>query len=289
VKVFLEPTGLHSFAMKRVAKALAHYAPPSVQIVDRFPNEADLRVLHVIGPGVYDDMDPNQPHAIIQYCLESAGYDRVKWSLIWQRAKLVWSYFDLTERGGGELFDFYHAPLGIDRIFAACHPNGSRRDIGAMSSGYVSHPAAEAIEEVAIAGANVGIQIVHLGPDRVEGMATRPRGWVSLLGISDEELRDLYTRTEWVSGLRHVEGFELPVIEGLACGARPFVFDRPDMRMWYEGHAVFVPECHGEELTEELTQLLRHQPAPVSEAERQKVLDTFNWERIATGFWERLL
>ena len=49
MKVFVTPTGLHSYAMVRVANALARYAPPHVQIVtDR--QAADCAVLHVIGP-----------------------------------------------------------------------------------------------------------------------------------------------------------------------------------------------------------------------------------------------
>ncbi len=288
MKVFLQPTGLYSHAMLRVAAALERYAPDPIEVT-RNADQADFRVIHAIGPGLFHGVDENQPHAIIQYCLESAGYDALRWSLIWQRAQLVWSYYDLVPRGGGQLFEFYHAPLGVDDAFVRATPNGQKRPIGAMSSGYVSGPSAEAIEEVALAAHAVGIPVVHLGPQSVEGMKARPANWSAVIGISDVELADLYLHTEWVSGLRHVEGFELPALEGLMCGARPFVFDRPDMHQWYDEHAVFVPECCGEPLIAELTELFRHKPVGVSDAERAKIADTFNWERIATGFWERLL
>lgn len=287
MRVFVRPTGLYSYAMLRVAAALKYYAPPFIEVIDKNPEQADLRVIHAIGEGLFDGVDENQPHVIIQYCLESAGFDSVRWSLIWQRAQMVWSYYDLTDRGGGKLFDFYHAPLGLDHPFARSAPNGKVRDIGVMTSGYSA--CGEAIYEAAMASERAGINIMHLGPPNIEGMTQYPKTWANAHGINDYQLASLYQRTEWVSGLRFVEGFELPVLEGLACGARPVVFDRPDMHQWYDGHAVFVPEVTGEELIAELTELFHHRPLAVSEAEREKVIDTFNWERIATGFWERLL
>jgi glycosyltransferase involved in cell wall biosynthesis len=80
----------------------------------------------------------------------------------------------------------------------------------------------------------------------------------------------------------------MPVIEGLACGARPIVFDRPDMTHWYEGHAVFIPECSGPELVEVLTDLLKYNPTPVKETERAEILARFDWSTIVKRFWEYL-
>ncbi len=288
IRVFVRPTGLHSRAMLRVATALATYAPPSIQIVDD-PRQSDFRVLHAIGPGLFDGIDENQPHAVIQYCLKSAGMDEMYWSLVWQRAHLVWSYYDMSDFGGNTLFNFYHAPLGVDPAFAQKKLNGQARDIGIMSSGYVSHPAAEAISEVAWAGFAAGKRVLHLGPSKVEGMITTPPGWMSVMNVNDEALAEFYSHTEWVSGLRHVEGFELPALEGLACGARPILFDRPEMRQWYDGHATFIPECDGQDLVERLTDVVQQTAPSVSEKERAQVLHDFAWERIATGFWEKLL
>lgn len=281
MKVFLEPTGLHSRAMVRVARALAAHAPPEVEVVFD-PSNADLIISHVIGPGY----EPDKPEVVIQYCMKSAGHPPEHWLRRWKRARLVWSYFDLTEYGNG--FPFYHAPLGVDPIFTEEFDDAVPRDVPVMTSGFVSHPAAESIEEVALAASANGLRVLHLGPPCVEGMSTTPLGWSSVLGISDDALATFYRRTEWVSGLRGVEGFELPAIEGLCCGARPIVFDRPDMTQWYEGHAVFVPVCHGDELVEVLTELLKYRPAPVLKAERAAVAQKFNWAVIARGFWDRL-
>jgi hypothetical protein len=280
VKVFLRPTGLFSPAMMRVARALVQYAPDPVRVVGTF-DEADAVVSHVICPGA----PPVKPEIIIQYCLNSAEcpYD---WLPRWRQALMVWSYYDL---GSPEGVNYYHAPLGVDAAFLdKCEAGEGPRDIPVMTSGCTTGPRAEAIEEPALAASSVGLRVLHLGPSAVEGMPATPPGWSSVTGISDCDLAALYRRTEWVSGLRHVEGFEMPVIEGLCCGARPIVFDRPDMTQWYEGHAAFVPECNGAELVEVLTEVFRHLPVPVGDSERAEVARKFDWGVIARGFWERL-
>ena len=285
LNVFLAPTGLYSRAMLRVASALAQHAPSSVRIVEH-RGYADLVVSHVIAP---EDV-PSEPEVVIQYCLRTTGRDYDWWLRRWQSTRMVWSYFDLlAELGELPGVNFYHAPLGVDAAFTQKYSEDEGpRDIPVMTSGYVSHPAGEAIEEMALAAAAVGLRVLHLGPPVVEGMPATPPGWSSVSGISDCDLAALYRQCEWVSGLRHAEGFELPVIEGLCCGARPIVFDRPDMTQWYEGHAAFVPECSGEELVDVLIEVLSHVPVPVSESERIEVARKFDWGVIARGFWERL-
>jgi hypothetical protein len=157
------------------------------------------------------------------------------------------------------------------------------------TSGYVSGGIAEAIEEVADAALAHNMTVFHLGPKTIEGMAPRSEAtWVAKTGITDFELAEVYQQTKWISGLRHVEGFELGVLEGLACGARPFVFDRPEMRRWFTGFAVFIPECSGAALVEKLVALFAGEPAPVLPAERAAVLRQFSWERVAKGFWSAL-
>lgn len=297
MRVFLKPTGLHSRAMIRVANALHHYAPTTVRIVERI-EDADLVVCHVIG---HDSLSAikafNKPYAMIQYCLDSSAREVIDWRQDWQDAKLVWSYYNIVARlenenllPDGTAMRFYHAPLGVDmaflgRILTDYRNEPKRR--GILTSGYVSHAASEAIQEVVFAAWMLGIPVTHLGPAQVAGMDETPLN--SILGISDEGLAARYAESQWVSGLRHIEGFELPVIEGLCCGARPIVFDRPDMHQWYTGHAIFVPECSGSELVQHLHEVLGDEPEPVTRDERQWAAERFDWATIAQGFWERAL
>lgn len=283
MKVFINPTGLHSFAMNRVVQALRRYVPKGVEVTEHLPS-ADLQVAHVIAHDSLDSVNYEKPHVIIQYCLETASDGGVPWSDRWTKAKLIWSYYDLQN-----VTNFYYAPLGVDDTFAlaALYESLGPRN-GVMTSGYVSSSKGEAIEEVAWAAWMLQMPWLHLGPGNIEGMRNKYPMTV-IHGVTDQALARHYRDVNWVSGLRHTEGFELPVIEGLCCGARPVVFDRPDMTQWYTGHAAFVPECDGPELVKHLLDILDSEPEPVSRDERQWVLERFNWERIIKGFWERAL
>lgn len=282
MKVFVEPTGLHSRAMRRVARALMRHAPPGVEETkDR--EAADLTVLHVIGPGSLEGHNLGQSYAVIQYCWKSGGMTQAQLDDLWSRAEVVWSYYRLP------ISQFYHAPLGLDPVFVNEPFWTGARPIPVLTSGYVSGPLSEAIEEVAEAANRKGMNVIHIGPSQIEGMKPRSHRWAAFTDLDDDTLVSMYDASRWVSGLRHIEGFELPALEGLVRGARPIVFDRSDMSEWYEGHAVFVPECDGEALVGYLESVFQCNPRPVTEAERKRVLERFGWEKIAAGFWERAL
>jgi len=280
-----------SQAMYRVARALRVWAPRELEFVQD-PAQADLQVVHVIGPNAIDEIKAPRC-ALIQYCLGAASepdgtnqrIPSAAYAPLWTRAELVWSYLDLAKYCASP---FYYAPLGIDPAFVNTYVK-TPRDIGVLTSGYVSDPCGEAIEEMALASDRAGLSMVHLGPDNVQGMVRKPRNWRSLNGLTDTQLAHVYCQTKWVSGLRHVEGFEMPVIEGLACGARPIVFDRPDMTQWYDNYATFVQERSGDALVDVLAEVLRYSPKPISESERAIILERFNWATIIRGFWERIL
>lgn len=284
MKVFVDPIpATLSRAMFRVANALEKYAPPNITIV-KDPAQADLQVMHTISIDV-DQAIKAKEYVIIQYCLASAFGTNEQWHKLWRGSRLVWSYYDLDVPSGVR---FFYAPLGVDGdVFKSAD---GVRDVGLMTSGYVSGPGAEAIEECAVAAYETGLKTVHLGPPTIVGMKRlKTDRWTAIEGIDDLTLAKYYQRTRWVSGLRHVEGFELPVLEGLACGARPIVFDRHDMRAWYQGLAVFVPECSGPELVGLLREVFLSGVFPVTEGERRRVVEDFNWQTIVTNFWNEVL
>ena len=277
MKVYLEPAAHLSQAMFRVSRALKNYAPDEIEVVND-PKLCDLRVLHVIGQDVLTTEFP-YPFAVIQYCLKTAGGDIAEWQKFWEKAALVWSYYDLPYGGDNAL----KTPLGIDPAFRKPFFAVPRSSV--MTSGYVSGPGAEAIVEVATAARLTGLPVVHLGP-HIEGVTG---DWKNVQGIDDIKLAEHYRNARWVSGLRYGEGFEMPVIEGLACGARPICFDRPDMRQWYNGHATFIPEVTGGDLVQELVKVLSFAPEPVTREERERVLEKFSWENIVHLFWKNLI
>lgn len=312
VRVFLHPTGLHSRAMVRVANALTMHAPrvpPSFQLVAT-PQDADLQILHVIS---YDAVEyaaqilaRGGRYAVIQYCLGHPTeilWDA--WRKLWVGADLVWSYYPLHEQAGAEIGELgvplYYAPLGVDEPFQAMSKllstpgNWPARTQRIITTGYVNGDRAEPIYAVWKAAELARIDAVHIGPQIVEGMPEYPRRWRTERP-GDMRLAEIYATSTWVSGLRHVEGFELPAAEGLVCGARPIVFDQPSMREWYGEHAVYisetprqVPEMGISDLVTEIAYHLAYTPRGVDAEERERALERFNWETIAKGFWEALL
>lgn len=317
LKVFVDPIPKLGLAMQRVALALRATAPPWVRVVDRV-DQADVQVLHPVSLQARKHLHARK-YAVMMHCLDlqqdpKGGGGNVPivapgmepWHAPWSRALVVWSYYDIGQRflwgkswiytpegavdvsnhqHSGSNPGFYHAPLGVDGdTFALPAPNHIR-DVGILTTGYVSGPNAEAIEEAAVAAHRAGLTTVHLGPSQVAGMTASVPGWSAVSNVSDAQLATIYGRCRWVSGLRHGEGFELPVLEGLACGARPICFDLPCYRRWFDGHAVFVPDCSGEELINRLTEVMSSEPKPVTPQERDAALRTFDWHAIGRGFW----
>jgi len=285
MKVYLRPEPHNlSNAMYRMADALHRFIPKSMHAVSR-AEDADVQIMYVIGHDSVPQFCKAPEYVAFQCCAASIVGNHDAWQPMWQGARAIWSYLQLDTPVDVPTL---RIPLGVDPAFRNVRLLDDPRDIGIMTSGYTTGPHAEAIDEVALAANRLGMRVLHLGPHNVENMPYRPPKWHSVRNIPDQELADLYVHSRWVSGLRHVEGFEFPVIEGLACGARPIVFDREDMRHWFDGHAVFIPECHGEELIDRLTDILSEDPEPVLLAERREVLRKFDWKDIVAQCWNQL-
>lgn len=295
MNVYLWPHQALGRAMTRITMALAAHAPKDVRLVSTI-QAADVVVHHVIGlRNLHPTTDlpelvkeQGKPYVVLQYCLRSTETaDPNVWVPLWSGARAVWSYYDLESyaRQDGYLapgqdlpFRFYHAPLGVDGSVFQQTPGLDGRFLMA-TSGYVSE--SECVGECAQAVKNVGGKMFHLGPDLKLGEHVECR-----VGISDKALVDAYSQSAYVSGLRRGEGFELPMLEGLACGARPITFDQPHYRGWYGEHAEYVTEAEPAAVRESVEEILRKPRRAVTEAERKAVLRRFDWKDIADGFWE---
>lgn len=286
MRIFVEPTGLYSRAMVRIARALERFAPSDVQIV-RSPHKADVVVMYVIGPdaipAAIDYQRRGIDYVVVQCCLHTTGLPVEAWRGFWQSAALVWSYYDLSS--WIPYGRYLYAPLGLDPAFQGISP-GSRL-YTAVTTGYVSGPGAEAIHEVWEAVDRVGGRGFHVGPAKVNGVGPSSN-WSTGEGIPDHALASVLSKARWVAALRHVEGFELPAVEGLACGARPVMFDQPATRRWFGPWATLVPDVSGPKLASILESIFKWGAPPVSEAERGRVEQAFQWEAITGRFWRIL-
>jgi hypothetical protein len=288
MRVFVPPHW--SRAIARVAAALRAYAPASVTLVDT-PSDADLIVLHVVGrrDQVKTEVDwalkSGQRYAMIQYVLRSTQKSHcVYWIDLWQRAQVVWSYYDLptlaAEDGVRVAFPFYRAPLGAysSVFFDRQRP----RKFVALTHG--TSWLCEGVREVVLAARAHGRTVFHLGP-HVRGAADM----VSERDITDDRLADRYSACDYVAALRRIEGFELPAAEGLLCGARPILYDQPHYRHWFGDWAEYVLEGKRRDVECALVDLFARPVRTVTTEERAAAAEWFSWPRIAKGFWAQCL
>ena len=258
------------------------------------PQQADLVIVQVVGrrDGVWRQVSEiqkrRQKWAIVQYVLRSTKTpDTNAWYQIWDGAEVVWSYLDLaalaledwTEDYFEQSVNFYHAPLGVEPdVFV---PRLLEQHITIITSGRAW--LTESVRECVLAADAVGGRAVHLGAD------LRGRSVACYSGLSDIQLATLYAQCHYVSGLRRIEGFELPAAEGLLCGARPILFDRDHYRNWYGSLAEYITESDRPGVVAQLVDLFGRQVRTVTADERNEAVRRFHWPTILNGFWERCL
>lgn len=299
LRVHLAPTGLFSPAMTRIADALTLHKPANVEIAPS-RESADICLLYVINrdaiPFCEDLHRRGRHYAILQCCLDTSGASREEWAETWENSSLLWSYYDLRGRAPNVLY----SSLGVSSPFidypmVNCLGHRLRRVI---TSGHVSGPGAEEIDLVWQAARKMKIDITHIGSTRVIGAGDRPidSTGVNFTGhITDDQLAFLYSSSEWVAGLRYVEGFELPIAEGACCGALGIAFAQPAIIDWHGNCYDYPPYNLSEhESTEtnyrELCSIFEYpriQPPPP-----EALLDArqrYDWAPIAREFWARLL
>jgi hypothetical protein len=301
-----------SRAIARIGDALALHAPDSAEVLVPRPEtiqkfyrrdkpsdrESQADVVVMLVNGLHDHFlaqaarcrQRGQKYAVVQIALRTTRHPNTEaWRELWRNAAVVWTYYPLDvwikEDGGAPVdFNFYHAPLGVDpKVFnlESETPYMPRTVMICTSGARLSQ---ESTLECDRACRAVDGVLFQLGPK----LTFQSRAY-QLTGIPDKELAEMYRRCKYVSGLRRHEGFELPAAEGLMCGARPVLYDKPHYRTWYDGHAIFIPEGDPAEVVRSLTDVFSREPDPVGVDEFAQVARKFNWKSIASGFWERAL
>lgn len=298
IKVYLEPDEF-SRGIQRVSTALVRYMPDRFELVFN-EKQADLVIIHVTGrrDSIINRVERlekvGKKYAMIQYVLKSSQKpSSLSWINLWNNAELVWSYYDLPEiyyEDCKNIFgetaikkdfpSFYYAPLGVNiDVFFDRHYKNRDFIIGASSQ----HALSESVRECAFATKNIGKKMFFLGHELRRGDDIVCKG-----NLTDKEVAEYWSRCHFVSGLRRIEGFEFPVIEGLACGAIPIVFDRPEMRYWFGDLAVFIGENDRNKVIKDLTTVFSIDYPTYSSWIKATLHDRFNWEKIIKNFWKKL-
>lgn len=276
-----------AYCYKRIISELEKYAPPGITFVDT-PEKADMAILHVNGRFNQFTRMAKQfnKYIVMQYCLRSTRNPRTEtWKELWDNSQFVFSYYDLDyeiaqDGNTWKIQNFLHSPLGADdTVFNM--DNRKENEFVILTCGNEHYLKTESILDVVQAASRAGKRMYHLGTDMsLDADVTYGKE------ISDKELANVYKSCRFVSGLRHVEGFEMPAVEGIFCGARPILFDTRNYRQWYEPWAIFIPEKKN--VVHELIKLFEGNILPIKQQERQEAVYRFNWKDIATNFWKRV-
>lgn len=290
MRVYLTPPQ-PSRGLQRIADALVRYAPPDTEIVTDL-HAADTVILYAIGRNdamvekAHSITMRGQRYAVIQVCLRSTMKPHTRhWRQLWHDAAVVWSYYDLNQaiaddNGACGLDNFYHAPLGADAEVFIADP--AVKKLFTVATSGVSR-LQESVRECVLAAKEVNGSVFHIGAQS---------SWEDIRvfsnGCTDNELAASYQQCEFVSGLRRTEGFELPAVEGLLCGARPILFRTPDYLRWYEPWGEFIEETDRQGVVDQLVELFKRGARPVTATERAEAVMRFNWETIIGGFYEYL-
>jgi len=290
MKVYLEFC-VQDRAITRIADAIKKYLPLEHELVST-KEEADLVFIASYRNRRYTQkqvdwaINNNKKYAIVQVNLRGAELTKCTntaiWRPMWERAEVVWSFHDLVKSCQEEQtpvnFNFYYAPLGVESdVFKETK---SERKYLILSTGSGRAWNKECKNEILLAVQGLNRKIFQLGTGENTDIITYSND------MDDETLAKYYSQCEFVSGLRRVEGFELPIIEGLLCGARPICFDTPNYRHWFNEIAEFIPE--DTHVSENLRGLFDKGVRPVAETEKEYVKTNFNWEIILQKLWKMI-
>ncbi len=286
MRIFAEvlPTSLGR-AMYRINRNLRKYAPEWVTFTAN-KDEADFQILDVIGKGSIDFLYKKN-YAVLQHCfLSSDDASKETWLPIFDNAKLVATYMNLPELIKSNSFNFLRMPWGVDAEIFQKKP--IEKVFTVLTTGYVAET--ESINEVYDAVNYLKGTVVHVGKNFKFGDRFH-----SVENISEEKLVELYNKSYYVSGLRKMEGFELPILEGLLCGARGICYNCDHYRHWFSDLVDYIDEddyakigLYSNSTRDQLAGLLSYPYRAVTNEEIEYAKKKFSWETIMTSFWKRL-
>lgn len=282
MKVFTMVDDWLGMVFHRVDKAYHDWAPSTVQWVDT-PEEADVQIVHILGKGELKNIK-NPNYIVIQSCYHTQDIPPTDDGLrpLWENAILVVSFHDLPSYQPNWDFRFHGMPFGADDCVFFPTPRSRSRAKAVLSTGHIS--STESLEELFTACVETGYKMAHLGADF---------GWDTdtfkhYENLSDEDVRVLYNTVNYTSCLRRIEGFELPAIEGLLCGARPITFSLSTYR-WYHKYAVVIEDTNSRDITESLIHVLKGNIGlPVTDEEIEEVRQAFSWSVLIPEFWNAI-
>lgn len=255
-----------SHAFRRIEEGIKLTLPNGFVLVSK-QEEADLCICPIVSINDTKNIPPNS--IIWQLCYLTAGGDEQNWRYVWNDALLVLSYLDLP-------YDYYvRMSLGYDSTLFNTNGRSPIPKYDVVVTGYVDeNNGGEIISRLC---KHFG-KVMHIG----KNFRLRTSGYLNTENVSDTQLAEIYRSSRFVSGMRLIEGFELPIIEGAACGAKPIALDLECYRHWFEDIAIFVDPEHIDDDLVAIPHINWY--GNFSEKVKQ-----FTWDTVMKEFWNTLM
>ncbi len=254
-------------AFKNISRAFHAHLPNTEWVNDNY----DYILLYTIGAGEHKIFQTLPKDKVINFqaCYLTAGLDHAEWQKMWQECFVTISYYDLQSYCS-ELVKVYQTPLGADpKVFNA--QNRGNRPIKVFSTGHVAY--SECLDKVFEACVQTNNKMYHTG----ENFKWSNNHYHYMNYMSIESLANLFNQTQYITGLRIYEGFEMACIEGAMCGATPIVFDLPSYS-YYKDFARIIN--FKKDYIPQLVDIFNSPYEPLSDEQVQYVQNTFSWKKI---------
>lgn len=284
MKVYCKQDPRHGYAQQAFHEAMCTYAPPGMTCVER-KSEADFQIVSFLGdigailslPSVLFVQD-------FKTATQKYGKHRPisldAWRDLFGQVIAVISYYDLSEFAPPD--KFFLTPFGVDPGFVKYNQNKAKT-YDLLTTGYVSET--ESIGEAWKAIALINGRGIHIGGQMDEVTPNLRRFGEYALNVSQNAMYRYMSQTKYVSAMRQPEGFEVVGYEGVLAGARPIVLDLPCYHRWYKDMPIYVPH-KDPHIVVRLAKILKQSPKPITQKERDYVLDTMSWSVVAPKIWE---
>lgn len=223
MRIMIRVGTLDTITLWRVRKQIEDTAPEWVEFTKN-EYRADAQIILAIGAGGVAALAEKVPTIMLQLCYKTAhGGSEEFWNNLWGKCLMVGSYFDLKAP------NFVRFPMGYDPdVFYRDESVPKKYDaivFGEVDGDEEIKSVVEAFDVVAhISRTDLGFGI----------------GYVQYNNIPDARLRSVYQKSKYCIGLRRTEGFEMPIVEGAACGCIPITFDLECYRHWFDSMAFFI-------------------------------------------------
>lgn len=297
IKIFYPFNPHISIAMHRIRDALLRYMPPEVSLTLDKSDDA-IHILDFVGqhPTIEDGVlhpksglmrsVPSLPvtskYVIIYHCpppLEFRSYTS-EYRRLFEGSRLVIGTYERSYVYPCDAkINYYRTAWGYEpEVF---YPRSSEKKYLALTTGYVIPD--ERIDWIAYACKVHGKPMVHIGGRNVVDELRATYGGLNITHyekISDDNLANLYSSSWFTNAMRELFGFELPAVEGYACGSQPILLDLPCYRYWFNDFGIFVKSR--DDVVEALSK-------PVNVTPKAEILERFKWKNIAPKIWERIL